>query len=123
MKPLDELSARCCRYALTDGGDAPDMTWQRPNFRHLFCGEPTKDEKSPYCAAHHKLCYGGHGRDWRSTERMMKAVEQSVVYRRVRAPGTERRVEGAERHTTDYDGKFGVDTQIKRKLARRTRRR
>jgi hypothetical protein len=117
MKALDELPPRSCKFALTDGGAAPDMTWQRPNFRHLFCGEPTKD-KSPYCAEHHARCYSGFGRDWRSTERMMKAVEQTVTYRR-REP---MKGDGREENFTP-DGAVGADNLIKSNLGRARRRR
>jgi len=120
MKALDELPPRSCKFALTDGGAAPDMTWQRPNFRHLFCGEPVAHEKTAYCAEHHALCHSnGTGRDWRSTERMMKAVEQTVVYRRVRETKDDNRKEGRG----VYEGQFGVDTLVKSSLARAERRR
>jgi hypothetical protein len=118
MKALDELPPRCCKFALTDGGAAPDMTWQRPNFRHLFCGEPVKDEKSPYCAEHHARCHAGFGRDVRSTERMMRAVEQTVVYRR-REPA---KSDGRENNHFQ-DGARGVDALIKSHLSQASRKR
>lgn len=119
MKALTDLPPRTCKYAMTTGGDAPDMTWQRPNFRHLFCGDPTKDEKSPYCAEHHALCYGGTGKDWRSLERMMKGTEQTVLYTRVRETKDDGRREGRG----VYEGQFGVDALVKSSLARASRRR
>ena len=41
---LVDLKPRQCRYAVTEDGP------------HLFCGQPQQDG-SPYCAAHHNLCY------------------------------------------------------------------
>lgn len=118
MKSLNELSSRGCKYALTDGGAAPDMTWQRANYRHLFCDEPARNG-SPYCEKHHAVCYCGTGRDWRSTERMMKAVEQSVRYQRPRDADRKERVENSSR---SFEGQFGVDNIIKGNLTRASRK-
>lgn len=47
-----------------------------PSYPHLFCGEPTIGD-GVYCAEHHKLCRRGPGKDARSLEEMIYAVDQS----------------------------------------------
>jgi hypothetical protein len=82
-----------CKYALTDSETA-DQSWSHARLgsgpgvkvkgvwigggahQHLFCGEPRKAD-SNYCPAHHKLCYRGPGKDARSLEEMMYAIDQS----------------------------------------------
>lgn len=65
------LGSQACRYGATVGEAVLG-----PSYPHLFCGEPRKSG-SPYCAAHHKICYRGHGKDARSLEEMIYAVDQS----------------------------------------------
>lgn len=84
-----------CKYPVTNS-DVSDQSWSHlrlgssgPGMRakdgsrvgggaypHLFCGEPQK-AGSCYCAAHHKVCYRGPGKDARSLEEMIYAIDQS----------------------------------------------
>lgn len=89
-----------CKYAVTNP-DQTDKGWAHlrlgsgPGMRsktgarigggaypHLFCGEP-QQAGSPYCAAHHKLCYRGPGKDARSLEEMIYSIDQSQFRGRV----------------------------------------
>lgn len=77
MKTLIENDG--CKYALTES-DAPNRHpfghSIGPSYPHLFCGEPTIGD-GVYCATHHALCRRGHGKDARSLEEMIYAVDQS----------------------------------------------
>lgn len=92
MKSLVELGADECRFALTDS-PAADRSWSHARlgasgpgsrklnvgggaYPHQFCGEPVVG-KGPYCAAHKKLCHRGMGKDARSLEEMIYAIDKS----------------------------------------------
>ena len=91
MKTLQENTG--CKFALTTSeepnrygfgrlgkdGNTGAMVGQAvlgPSYPHLFCGEPTIGD-GVYCAEHHKLCRRGAGKDARSLEEMIYAIDQS----------------------------------------------
>lgn len=47
-----------------------------PSYPHMFCGEATAAGE-PYCPTHKAICHRGHGKDVRSLEEMIYAVDQS----------------------------------------------
>jgi hypothetical protein len=77
MKSLIENTG--CKYALTTSAAPNRHPFGHtigPSYPHLFCGEPTVKD-GVYCAEHHKLCRRGQGKDARSLEEMIYAVDQS----------------------------------------------
>lgn len=42
-----DLTPRSCRYII---GDPAEPAW-------AYCGRPRRDDATPYCAAHHAVCY------------------------------------------------------------------
>ena len=69
-KTITDLKFCQCRYP----------TSQDKRGTHLFCGEITESEKSPYCAEHAALCF-----DRRPAERKRADRERAMVMLAMRA--------------------------------------
>lgn len=90
MKTLSELRPGECKFALTTSEES-DKAWSHASlgntkgggaFRHGFCAEPVAPG-SNYCPHHHARCHRGFGKDARSLEEMIYALDQSQFRGRV----------------------------------------
>ena len=85
MKQLIDLGPCECKFAVTTS-EASDKSWSHAHlagtigggaFKHGFCGKPTASASEPYCAEHKARCHRGHGKDARSLEEMIYAIDKS----------------------------------------------
>ena len=67
MRDILSVALFECRYPITD--EPP----------HRLCGRPTEafEIEEPYCPEHKALCHRGHGKDARSLEEMIYAIDKS----------------------------------------------